>query len=146
LRNLQSANALDDLLSTLKPLAAKPLLVKLAPDLDHEQLDKALDVILRNKIDGVIATNTTIRRPNLSSLLASETGGLSGAPLATLSRKMIGHIYTQTRGKLPIVAAGGIMNRQDADAAINAGASLVQIFTGLIFRGPGLVKKILEPE
>lgn len=146
LRQLQGPGALDDLLKVLTPLKKRPLLVKLAPDLNDQQLDQSVDVILRNKIDGVIATNTTLSRPEVRSRHATETGGLSGEPLTTLSRKIIGHIYTHTQGKLPIVAAGGIMSRQDADAALNAGASLVQIFTGLIYRGPRLVKEILEPE
>ena len=146
LRQLQGANALEDLLKALAALRHIPLLIKLAPDLSQELLDQALDVMLRNKVDGVIATNTTTTRPNLRSPRASETGGLSGAPLSALSRKIIGHIYTHTQGKLPIVAVGGIMSRQEADAAINAGASLIQIYTGLVYRGPSLVKEILESE
>lgn len=146
LRQLQGARELDALLKEISSAKARPLLVKLSPDLDERQLDDALDVIMRNQIDGVIATNTTLSRPLLNSRAAAETGGLSGAPLAVLSRKMIGHIYTHTGGKLPIIAAGGIMKREDADAAINAGASLVQIFTGLVYRGPALVKEILESE
>lgn len=146
LRQLQGPGALDDLLKVLMPLKKKPLLVKLAPDLDEHQLDGALEVILRNKIDGIIAVNTTVSRPAMKSPQASETGGLSGAPLSGLSRKMIGHLYARTQGKLPIIAAGGIMSHQDADAAISAGASLVQIFTGLIYRGPGLITEILESE
>ena len=126
------------------PVRKKPLLIKLAPDLDQQQLDDALDVIVRNKVDGVIATNTTLNRRALKSPQASETGGLSGAPLTSLARKMIGHIFAHTGGKLPIIAAGGIMSREDADAAINAGASLVQIFTGLIYSGPGLARQILD--
>ena len=146
LRQLQGANALEDLLKALAALRHIPLLIKLAPDLSQELLDQALDVMLRNKVDGVIATNTTTTRPNLRSPRASETGGLSGAPLSALSRKIIGHIYTHTQGKLPIVAVGGIMSRQEADAAISAGASLIQIYTGLVYRGPSLVKEILESE
>lgn len=146
LRQLQGAVALNELLETLAPHRQKPLLVKLSPDLNERQLDHALGVVINHDIDGVIATNTTLSRPPLRSVSASESGGLSGAPLAALSRKMIGHIYTHTEGKLPIVAVGGIMSRQDADAAVNAGASLVQIYTGLVYRGPGLIKEILEQE
>lgn len=146
LRQLQAPDTLDDLLKALTPTKKKPLLVKIAPDLDERQLDQALEVILDNKIDGIIATNTALIRPNLKSRHASETGGLSGAPLAALSRKIIGHIFTRTQGKLPIIAAGGIMSRQDADAAIHAGASLIQIYTGLVYRGPGLVREILASE
>jgi dihydroorotate dehydrogenase len=146
LRGLQSADALEELLTAIKTFRKKPLLIKLAPDLSEQQLDEALDVLIRHGVEGVIATNTTITRPNLRSRNAGEAGGLSGAPLSAIARKGIGHIYTHTKGKLPIVAVGGIMSRQDADAAINAGASLVQIFTGLIYRGPGLVKEILKAE
>jgi dihydroorotate dehydrogenase len=146
LRQLQGPNVLQELLSELRPMTKRPLLVKLAPDMEADQLDQALDVIVANGIDGVIATNTTLSRPKIKSVRAEEAGGLSGSLLGKLSRKNIGHIYTHTNGKLPIVATGGIMNRQDADAALNAGASLVQIFTGLVYQGPGLVKEILEPE
>lgn len=146
LRQLQGAQALDALLRELAPLREKPLLVKLSPDLDDSQLEQALDVIMQNKVDGIIATNTTLARPSLHSSNSAQAGGLSGAPLAVRSRQVVGHIYTTTQGKLPIIAAGGIMSREDAEAAINAGASLVQIFTGLIYRGPGLVKEILEAE
>ncbi|HLD94028.1 MAG TPA: quinone-dependent dihydroorotate dehydrogenase [Anaerolineales bacterium] len=146
LRQLQGAISLDNLLKELAPLRKRPLLVKLSPDLNEQELDQALAVIIDNKIDGVIATNTTLSRPFLQSRHASESGGLSGAPLAALSRKSVDHIYARTQGKLPIIAAGGIMSPQDADAAINAGASLVQVFTGLIYRGPGLIKEILGTE
>jgi dihydroorotate dehydrogenase len=146
LRTLQGAKALDDLLKQIVPLKQKPLLVKLAPDLNEQQLGDALKTITDHAVDGIIATNTTLGRPALRSQYVAEAGGLSGAPLTALSRKTIGQIYTQTLGKLPIIAAGGIMSRQDAEAAINAGASLVQIFTGLVFRGPGLIREILEPE
>jgi len=121
-------------------------LLKLAPDLTERELDQALTVITANHIDGIIATNTTMSRPQLRSEYAPEIGGLSGVPLGVLARKVIGYIFTHTQGKLPIVATGGIMSRQDAEAALNAGASLVQIFTGMIFRGPGFVKEILEGE
>ncbi|MCL5429047.1 MAG: quinone-dependent dihydroorotate dehydrogenase [Chloroflexi bacterium] len=122
LRQLQGAGALNGLLKSLAPYRQKPLLIKLSPDLSEEQLDQALDIIVNNKIDGVIAANTTVDRPRLLSHHASESGGLSGAPLSALSRKMIGRIYTQAQGMLPIVAAGGIMSRLDAEAAMNAGA------------------------
>ena len=146
LRQLQGATALHGLLKALSPFRNKPLLVKLAPDLDEKQLDESLKVITDNSIEGVIATNTTLSRLNLRSPQASESGGLSGTLLSTISRKMIGHIYTHTQGKLPIIASGGIMSHEGADAAINAGASLVQIFTGMIYRGPGLIKEILRSD
>ncbi|MEX2160875.1 MAG: quinone-dependent dihydroorotate dehydrogenase [Anaerolineales bacterium] len=146
LRQLQAGPLLDTLLKELAARRKVPLLVKLAPDLTEAQLDEALDVLVSNKVDGVIATNTTVSRPVLHSSHASESGGLSGAPLTALSRKVVGHIYTRTSGRLPIVAAGGIMSRQDAQAALNAGASLVQVYTGLVYHGPGLVREILEAE
>ncbi len=144
LRQLQESKPLSDLLSELSRHKTMPLLVKLSPDLNDAQLDSAVDVLLQHEVEGVIATNTTLTRPALSSHAPSEQGGLSGAPLAGLSRRLVGRIYTRTQGRLPIVAAGGILSRQDADAAINAGASLVQIYTGLVYRGPSLVKEILE--
>jgi dihydroorotate dehydrogenase len=146
LRNLQSKSYLHGLLKDLAGYRSKPLLIKLSPDLNERELDEALEVIVAHRVDGVIATNTTVSRPPLSSPHAGEAGGLSGRPLTALARKAIGRIYTRTEGKLPIIAAGGIMSREDADAAINAGASLVQIYTGLVYRGPGLVREILERE
>jgi dihydroorotate dehydrogenase len=145
LRDLQLSAPLSDLLSQLNQHKIKPLLVKLSPDMNEADLDGALDVLLQHEVDGVIAANTTLTRPAVTSPGAQEAGGLSGAPLAGLSRGLVGRIYTGTQGRLPIVAAGGIFSRQDADAAINAGASLVQIYTGLVYRGPGLVKEILHP-
>jgi dihydroorotate dehydrogenase len=146
LRNLQSKAYLHALLKDLAAYRSKPLLIKLSPDLNERELDEALEVILAHKIDGVIATNTTISRPPIALRQAGEAGGLSGRPLTALARKVIGRIYTRTEGKLPIIAAGGIMSGEDADAAINAGASLVQIYSGLVYRGPGLIKEILERE
>lgn len=146
LRDLQGKAYLHALLKDLAAYRSKPLLVKLSPDLNDRELDEALDVLVVHKVDGVIATNTTVSRPQLASPHAGEAGGLSGRPLTALARKTIGRIYTRTEGKLPIIAAGGIMSREDADAAINAGASLVQIYTGLIYRGPRLIKEILERE
>ena len=144
LLGLQQSAPLSDLLGQLGPHKTTPLLVKLSPDLGDIELDSALDVLLRHKVDGVIATNTTLTRPALSSPDAGEAGGLSGAPLARLSRGLVGRIYARTQGKLPIVAAGGILSSQDADAAMEAGASLVQIYTGLVYGGPWLVKEILD--
>jgi dihydroorotate dehydrogenase len=144
LRQLQQAQMLSELLTAIHPFRSTPLLVKLSPDLTEAQLDEALDVLLQQKVDGVIATNTTLSRPPLASMSASETGGLSGTPLAALSRRFVGRIYTRTQGRLPIVAVGGILSLQDAAAALNAGASLVQIYTGLVYRGPALVKELQE--
>lgn len=146
LRSLHDPALLRALLSDLAPYRKKPLLVKLSPNLSMSELDGVLDVLLAQRVDGVIATNTTLARPTLASRHAGQQGGLSGRPLAATARGAIGHIYTQTNGKLPIIASGGIMSREDADAAINAGASLVQIYTGLVYKGPGLIKEILKSE
>jgi dihydroorotate dehydrogenase len=121
-----------------------PLLVKLAPDLTGEELDQIIDTILLYKIDGVIATNTTTRRENLISPHAAETGGLSGQPLKVISNQVIEHIVTRTGGKIPVIGVGGIASPEDAQGKLNAGASLVQLYSGLIYQGPGLIKQIIE--
>lgn len=153
LRKLQGGEALRALLGEL---AAKrqeqgtrlgrrvPLLVKLAPDLSSEELDQALDAILSTGMDGVIATNTTIGREGLRSPLAAETGGLSGAPLRERSTAMIATISRRTAGKLPVIGVGGIASTADARQKLDAGAVLVQLYTGLIYQGPALVKQILN--
>lgn len=153
LRRLQARDALQGLLA---PLAQRrdelqanlqrrlPVLVKLAPDLSEAELDDALDVISGAGMDGVIATNTTIGREGLQSPLASESGGLSGAPLRTKSLQMARQIHTRTGDKLPVVGVGGIMNAQDAQARLEAGATLVQVYTGLIYAGPALVQQIVK--
>jgi dihydroorotate dehydrogenase len=153
LRCLQARQALDDLLKNLREVRQEeenkikkkiPLLVKLAPDLSDKELDDALIVILSNQIDGVIATNTTVLREDIHSRLAAEVGGLSGRPLADRSTEMVRKLNSRTGGGLPIIAAGGVMNATDAKAKLDAGAILVQIYTGLIYSGPGLVKQILN--
>jgi dihydroorotate dehydrogenase len=121
-----------------------PVLVKLAPDLNDEELDDALEAIQRTGIDGVIATNTTISREGLRSPLASEPGGLSGAPLRQRSTDIVRKIAQRTQGKLPIVGVGGIASTADAREKLDAGAVLVQLYTGLIYEGPGLVKQIMK--
>jgi len=144
LRQLQTREYLEGLLDSLTIEKSKPLLVKLSPDLDNEELEQALAVIMEKKVDGIVATNTTTARLHLQSNYASESGGLSGAPLTVRVRKMVANIYKLTNGKLPIVAVGGIMSGEAARAALDAGASLVQIYTGLVYRGPSLVKEILQ--
>jgi dihydroorotate dehydrogenase len=121
-----------------------PVLVKLAPDLDLDQLAAAVDVIVASGLDGIIATNTTIERRGLEHPLAAEEGGLSGAALTARSTEVIGRIADRLQGALPIVGVGGIMSPADARAKLDAGASLIQLYTGLIYEGPGLVKRILE--
>jgi dihydroorotate dehydrogenase len=153
LRQLQAGSALEALLRTLATeraaLSAQrgkwlPLLVKLAPDLDEEQLESAIEAIRTTGIDGVIATNTMVARPQLRSANAGETGGLSGQPLRERSTRLVRDITRLTHGRLPIVAAGGIMAAEDAQEKLDAGAHLVQIYTGMIYRGPGFVRDIVE--
>jgi dihydroorotate dehydrogenase len=145
LRQLQARHALNGLLTALtrERLQGVPILVKLAPDLTDAELDDALDVILDNKMDGVIATNTTISRPGIVSPLANESGGLSGAPIRKLSTIMIEKIYQRTGGTLPIIGVGGVSNITDLREKLDAGAILVQLYTGLIYKGPGLVKQLV---
>lgn len=151
LRRLQERAALRELMQVISSerqnqeayLHRKvPVLVKLAPDLNDEGLDDALEVLLETGMDGVIATNTTIQRQELHSPLSGEIGGLSGAPLSQSSTLMIKKIYHKTSGKLPIVGVGGIMDARGALEKIEAGASLIQLYTGLIYGGPGLVREI----
>jgi dihydroorotate dehydrogenase len=153
LRELQGREALEGLLSLLvKERAVQsqklgrhvPVLVKLAPDLSNPELDDALEAITRTEMDGIIATNTTIGRETLNSPVGRETGGLSGAPLTKKSHSIVAEIYRRTGGQIPIVGVGGIMNTADAQAMLDAGASLVQLYTGMIYAGPGLVKEIVE--
>lgn len=152
LRRLQARKALDELLKYLVEIRRAeesqidkkiPLLVKLSPDLHDNELDDALQVLLSNKIDGVIATNTTIQREQVRSKFAREEGGLSGKPLSQRSTEMVRKIHSRTGGNLPIIASGGVMNASDVKSKLDAGAVLVQIYTGLIYSGPGLVKQIL---
>ena len=140
---------LEDLLSQLMAASAgnpqvRPILVKLAPDLNDAELDDALGAVLASGVDGIIATNTTIGRQNLRSSLKSESGGLSGAPLTHQSQEMVSQIYRRINGRLPIIGVGGIMNPVDAKAMLDAGATLVQVYTGLVYAGPGLVVDILR--
>jgi len=153
LRRLHEKQALDHLLSqiniererlTSEIINRLPILVKLAPDLTETELDDALEVILANNMDGVIATNTTLSRDGLKSHMASENGGLSGMPLFSRSLEMVGKIYQRTNGKLPVIGVGGIFNTTGVQKMLDAGAVLVQLYTGLIYEGPGLVKRILQ--
>jgi dihydroorotate dehydrogenase len=125
-------------------LVYKPILVKISPDLNSDELDDALGAIIRAKMDGIVATNTTISRENIISPVGSQAGGLSGAPLTVRSRQVVSDIYQRTGGQLPIIGVGGIMNPDDANAMLDAGATLLQVYTGLVYAGPGIVKDILE--
>jgi dihydroorotate dehydrogenase len=153
LRQLQGRAALEGLLTQLhaqrqfeeKNLNKRlPLLVKLAPDLSEYELDEAVDVILAAHMDGVIVTNTTLGREGLRSMHRGETGGLSGRPLRLKSEAILCRVVTRVNGSIPIVSVGGVMNPEDAQRRLDLGATLIQIYTGLIYQGPGLVKKTLK--
>jgi dihydroorotate dehydrogenase len=153
LRSLQERKALGKLLRALKTERDQlqrsngrhvPIVIKLAPDLDQASLEHAIDEIISAGLDGVIATNTTVSREGLHSPLQSEEGGLSGAPLRERSTEIIRRIHRMSGGRLAIIGAGGIMGPDDARVKLDAGAALVQLYTGLIFRGPGMVRQILE--
>jgi dihydroorotate dehydrogenase len=121
-----------------------PLLVKLAPDLTEAELDDALEAILGTGMDGVIATNTTLARDHLLSRHQFESGGLSGNPLRSRSDSVLRSVVKKLNGRLPVVSVGGIMDPADAVARLEAGSSLVQVYTGLVYAGPGLVKQIIH--
>jgi dihydroorotate dehydrogenase len=121
-----------------------PLLVKLAPDLTPQELADAVDAIMEVGLDGVIATNTTVARESLRSPRGRETGGLSGEPLRERATKCVREIHRLSGGGLPIIGVGGVAGVSSAQEKLDAGASLVQIYTGLIYHGPGLVREILD--
>jgi dihydroorotate dehydrogenase len=151
LRNLQEKEALRILLDSVCARRDEldrnhsrntPLLVKLAPDLDQDALGNTIRVIQEFSIQGVIATNTTIERPELKSKYRTETGGLSGKPLLKRSTAMIRTLFAELGADIPIIGVGGIFNGADAYEKIKAGAAAVQIYTALIYEGPGLVWKV----
>jgi dihydroorotate dehydrogenase len=153
LRSLQDKSALDEILAAIQSAQqaaapAKPILVKIAPDLTFEAMDEILELAASRNIAGIVATNTTISRPESRDAACrqaySETGGLSGKPLRARSTEVIRHLFRQTQGKLPIIGVGGIFSSADAWEKIVAGASLVQIYTGLVFEGPGLARAIVR--
>jgi dihydroorotate dehydrogenase len=154
LRDLHHSSYLDELLGMLVSENAKlgtqyavkprPLFVKLSPDMTWSELDAALDVSIANQIDGIIATNTTVQRNSLTSTGASEEGGLSGRPLAQRSSEMVAYIHRRTNGTLPIIGVGGVFNADDVREKIDAGASAVQVYTGLVYEGPGMAGRILR--
>jgi len=121
-----------------------PILVKLAPDLTDDELDDALGVILDTGMDGVITTNTTLGREGLRSKHRGETGGLSGSPLRVRSEAVLREVVKRVEGRIPVVSVGGIMSPEDAKRRLDMGAALVQVYTGLVYAGPGLVQKIIR--
>ncbi len=153
LRRLQGRDMLENLLSAIGKerqaiaLAGgkhRPILVKLAPDLSEDELEDAIEVILRTGMDGVIATNTTLGREGSASSNQKETGGLSGRPLRVRSEKVLAQVLKRLDGRLPVVSVGGIMCPEDAKRRLDMGAALVQVYTGLVYAGPGLVQKIIR--
>lgn len=159
LRELQQSEQLASLLVALQTrnrelqqrhgrTAPVPLLVKISPDLERRDLEMIVDVIERLKIDGIIATNTTVSRDNLrasrSLVEACGAGGLSGKPLTKRATQMIAELYQLTRGRVPLIGVGGIFTAEDAWEKICAGASLVQLYTGFIYKGPRIVRQINE--
>lgn len=147
LRELQDKKPLTDLLKTLQELNKKkenpkPILLKIAPDLTEEQLLDIIEIVKITKIDGVIATNTTISREGLTSANKNQTGGLSGKPLTKKSTEVIRFLAEKSNQSFPIIGVGGIHSAEDALEKIEAGASLVQLYTGFIYEGPKLIKEI----
>ena len=157
LRELQQSEQLTGLLAALQARGRElqqryqkqvPLLVKLSPDLEHRDIEMIVDVLQRLKIDGIIATNTTVSRDNLRTdaqrVASFGAGGLSGRPLKGVSTKMISQLYQLTRGQIPLIGVGGIFTAEDAWEKIAAGASLIQLYTGFIYQGPNIAQQINE--
>ena len=158
LRELQEKDALHKILTNLQKQNSKfnpstgsgpkPILLKIAPDLTYEQLDDVIDLALEIKLNGLVVSNTTISRDQLTTHVSQLTkigaGGLSGLPLKHRSTEIVKYIYQKTNGKIPIIASGGIFTGNDAKEKIDAGASLVQVWTGFIYEGPGIVKRICK--
>jgi dihydroorotate dehydrogenase len=152
LRSLQHGEELSNLLEAVKDEMSmqrkrfngsdKPIWVKIAPDVSSEELSYMIETIVQSGIFGVIATNTTLSRNGLHHINASEAGGLSGKPLTSRSTEVIRQIYKQTNGKLPIIGSGGVFTAEDAYDKIRAGASLVEVYTALIYEGPSLIKRL----
>lgn len=151
LRALQEKEPLMQLLNTLqqrnkKNEVSRPILLKIAPDLTNEQLDDIVEIVMQTGIAGVIATNTTIDRSGLRTpeKVVAEAGGLSGKPLTVRSTEVIKYLADKSNRAFPIIGVGGIHSPQDAKDKLEAGASLVQLYTGFIYEGPGIVKKICK--
>jgi dihydroorotate dehydrogenase len=149
LRNLQSVEGLRPLLKRLNEARESqkqqvPMLLKIAPDLQDDEMKAMAECCMNSKVDGVIISNTTISRPQLQSPHAQETGGLSGAPLFDLSTQQLARFYRLTKGKIPLIGVGGISNAEQAWSKICAGASLLQLYSALVFQGPELLQEILN--
>jgi len=155
LRQLQDRAALDEILTAIQELntpdtkgRTRPVLVKVAPDLSFEALDEILELVEPRRVAGIVATNTTIQRPASTSpavqRVYAEAGGLSGRPLRARSTEVIRYLYRRTSGRVPIIGVGGIFNGSDAWEKITAGASLLQIYTSLVYEGPGAARSIVS--
>jgi dihydroorotate dehydrogenase len=153
LRELHEKESLKKILTHLQTENSKfgiqkPILLKIAPDLTKEQLDDVIDLVMEIKLEGIVATNTTISRDGLFtdhlSLMKIGAGGLSGLPLKHRSTEIVKYISEKTRGLIPIIASGGVFTAEDAKEKLDAGASLLQVWTGFVYEGPGVVRKIGE--
>ena len=154
LRSLQATDQLDPILAALQQenTGQKPLLIKIAPDLEWDAIAAVLALAQKHHLAGIIATNTTIRRdglttqtlPTTGKAVQEEAGGISGAPLRQRSTEVIRFIYQETQGKLPIIGVGGVFTPEDAWEKITAGASLVQVYTGWVYEGPAMVRHLLK--
>ena len=151
LRKLQDQESLEAILGRIldkrrEKGVRKPVLLKISPDLNDHQLDETLTIISQLKIDGIVATNTTVARENLKTaddrIKAIGKGGMSGSPITSKSLDVVRKIHDRTSGSVPIIAVGGIMSVKDAMNMFEAGASLIQLYTGFIYEGPGLVRRI----
>ena len=147
LRALQDKNALDELLSAVNSAqngGEVPVFLKVAPDLEPADIDDIVEVSMKNRIAALIVSNTTISRPDLQSHHAQETGGLSGAPLRDLATQRVRDFYKATAGEIPLIGVGGISSADDAWERIKAGASLVQLYSAMVYEGPMLGAKIVS--
>jgi len=150
LRKLQDKSALNEILTALQEENAerKPILVKVAPDLTNEALDEILELTEPRSVAGLVATNTTVQRPETSDgrirRIYEEAGGLSGKPLRVRSTEVIRHLARQTKGRVPIVGVGGIFNVDDAWEKVRAGACLLQVYSGFVYEGPFLVRRLVR--
>lgn len=154
LRELQHSRYLSELLermtaenvriADLNSISPRPLLVKISPDLSWQELDEVLNSAVDHGISGIVATNTTIRREGIVDFDSFENGGLSGRPIATRSNAMIAYINKHLGEKMPVIGVGGVFNANDVGAKLDAGASLVQTYTGLVYEGPGMAGRTLR--
>jgi dihydroorotate dehydrogenase len=160
LRKLQQTDALKEVLQALTQkqislhkthadLPKRPIFLKIDPDMPQDSLDQVIDTVLDSALEGIVATNTTLARPDATNRsdypkAFSETGGMSGRPLRERSTDLIRHIYSRTKGKITIIGVGGIFNARDAWEKIGAGASLVQAYSGMVYEGPGMARSIVE--